>query len=83
MHEPKIEGEPYEYKAWPKWCTDADGNGDIFKSEAEVPNGWSIDGKVKGAKAPPAPPAASKPPKAPRAAKAPPAPPVPPPPPAA
>lgn len=50
-HLPKVEGEPYSYKAWPSWATGPNGETAIFDSEAEVPAGWSHHGTKKGAKA--------------------------------
>ena len=48
MADPKIEGEPYEYQAWPCACEGPDGESEIFHSEAEVPAGWTHHGKTKG-----------------------------------
>jgi len=49
---PKIEGEPYAYKAFPAVCHGPDGANGVFSSEAEVPAGWKLpDGSTKGGKA--------------------------------
>ncbi len=47
MADPKIEGEPYEYQAWPCACEGPNGESAIYASEAEVPAGWSHHGKAK------------------------------------
>lgn len=53
MANPKIEGETYEYQAWPCMCEGPDGEREVFASEAEVPAGWIHHEKVKGKAAKP------------------------------